>query len=134
MENKYYTPKKEELSIGFELEIENLNKEGSGSWCDEKIPYGACIDQLFEDDSLDIRVKYLDQKDLLELGWSEHPKSTEFTVEAGFWRVRIVNKGEIELDYEDNVDWEASFTLYKCKVKNKSEMRKLMHMLNIKKD
>lgn len=130
MENKYYTPKKEEISIGFELEIENLNKEGSGSWCDEKISYGACIDQLFEDDSLDIRVKYLDQKDLLELGWKyEKDNGTYETSVDDVLVLHYFTEGRgWYVGYSEN---ESQFG-FGGWVKNKSEMHKLMDMLDIK--
>lgn len=160
MENKYYTPELSEFHIEFEYETYNMSagfvvtdfSDGEYSytetntptekmWFKEKLRLPTMPLDTWSDlkeinkriDESRVRVKYLDQKDLLELGWVEHLKSTEFTVEDGFWRVRIVNEGEIELDYKDNVDWKAGFILYKCRVKNKSEMRKLMEMLNIKK-
>lgn len=86
MENKYYTPKIEEFHVGFEYQYAKNFMDGTvktkeefdnATWIDETLivnnalPY---IERALNGTNASsgfcgIRVKYLDQEDLDELGW-----------------------------------------------------------------
>ena len=141
MDNKYYTPSKEELHIGFEFEEEfknpNWHKLANPSqdiyeFVKLKLDTSHSISRIIQKIKTDkVRVKFLDESDLEELGWNVHEKGIEKKVVGGEWRVHYLKLGTLELQYSDDLDWEAGFEIADVKVKNKSEMRKLMEMLNI---
>jgi len=131
--NKYYTPKIEEFHIGFEYEF----KHKSGEW------ETMLINNLTDlDDTLDwdfpegkVRVKYLDKEDIESLGW-----------ELEFYTLSEGNKIEIlrlksfiitsysVLDSKGlTIDISSSGLnrIFRGKVKNKSEFKKLMLQLGI---
>jgi hypothetical protein len=149
MENKYYTPELEEFCIGFEYEVvyednsvykyifgEDLeNSDGFIPWIspDTLLKYLA---------KKNIRVKYLNPEDITECGWISgdlEPKGLVRSSNEYFLNGKFVSYSnyEIRATEQDNeytiydCDWECVF---KGIIKNKSELKKLMQMLNIQTD
>lgn len=133
MTEKYYTPSKEDYCIGLEYEYYVINNNKTNEWVKNILTqHNFSPDDWFYVFNTNNRVKYLDETDLIELGWHIDEKGAAFSIEGGFWMIRIREEGAVDLDYIDNLDWEAGFSIYKCQIKNKTEMKKLMEMLNIK--
>lgn len=151
MENKYYTPEIEEFHVGFEFEV--LNNEGKfyipglakNEWSSIESNFGIFtsvekIQRLILDKQ--IRVKHLDREDIESLGWHKHQK-TYFSFEnkkienhsnEHFLNDKLVLSDSYFLEITDSCiiiqdyDYEV---IFKGTIKNKSELRKLMHQLNI---
>jgi len=134
MKDKYYTPEIEEFHVGFEFE-EWIN----GSWgtdifepdvyCDDRDIYVRGVDK----DT--IRVKYLDKEDIESLGFELK------AIPLG----EDTNEDELGIFRKDTGAFEGTFfldrTLHNCNieffncyfmVKNKSEFKRVLKMLNIK--
>jgi len=148
---KYYTPEIPEFYIGFEYQRFGL-KDGKEYWWDFKFGESPMIllNQKEEcvlissEDLGNCRVKYLDKEDIESLGWvswSNHPK--HFYHPAG---IKKFSDGTIQhnitLRIEDNniiairrysespINFNKFAEFYGI-CKNKSELKKLMQMLNI---
>lgn len=73
--NKYYTPKLEEFHIGFKYEFQYIDHN---DWIKDSLEYNLLydhdLDSVFEETKNGrLRVKYLDQEDIEELGWKIFP-------------------------------------------------------------
>ena len=148
MKDKYYTPTIEEFHVGFEFEV-NYTDEGwvKEIFCSGK---GRNIDSVsklkaflgsakFEEA---YRVKYLDREDIESLGFvgrnpERNNKSSDyFKMKApgtiSYWT-------EIDLDFRwgfkdvsiRGVRGNEDDYLFRGTIKNKSELKKLLKMLNI---
>lgn len=161
-ENKYYTPEIDEFFVGFEFEEWENPAFTNEEWIAKKIEYFTdleyvCIPEV--DKHLEnyvlwtslFRVKHLDKEDLVELGFKyteQYPiildinedlfvkKSTEFedfiiTVKDS--NVNISVKKDILLMAipSDKKYWDL-YCLFSGKIKNKSELIKVLKMLGIK--
>ena len=128
--DKYYTPTIEEFYVGFRCEFKNdmQDNKWKAETCDVdtvSLAY-ACIEDEDDDHpfSETFRVKYLDRKDIEELGWTED--AIMFT------------KGDFSLIYDDTLyihiyeDFakEQAIRFY-GKIKNYNELKKIMEMLEI---
>jgi hypothetical protein len=137
METKYYTPERNEFHEGFIFEA-NYKKEG---WQKEIFGIGersiSSVPQLlyqFLDGAPlegNIRVKLLDREDIESLGWG---KPTEghfgyliYTIKTYELQFFHGTPTFIEIDNSDE-----KFERFIGNVKNKSELQKIMQMLNIK--
>jgi len=79
MENKYYTPEFEELFIGYECEIlknENWYKK-TLSFKYEPFFKKEAVIFIKQDLSTYVRTKYLDESDILSLGWNKEESLKE---------------------------------------------------------
>lgn len=154
-DNKYYTPSIEEFHVGFEYE-----EKSSGIWTkqiyDDISPilnqqiwddHGVPIDTMSEYIKQEIvRIKYLDKLDIEELGF-EHTGGAivknsldEFTIDykdpiGTYDKVSILyTYGSkwcliVQGDYETpHPDWPTRFAGY---IKNKSELKRILKILNI---
>lgn len=138
---KYYTPTLEEIHVG--LECEWQSKIRGEAWNKQVFDVdlvSIAYDTLEHDDieepfSDQFRIKYLDENDLIELGWE-----FDSVVEGDYFYVRgNMIEGNYFLTTQDyrffyinpgaGVKKDESFV---GQVKNKTEMKKLMEMLNIK--
>ena len=129
MEDKYYTPDISELYIGFELEHKNPMQENiwkreivdSDMW---GIAY-CTYEENQEDYPNEIRVRYLDKSDIEELGWDfieyDTAKYKNYYIEFNPEHFTYIYEKRI---YEDLI-------LFRGKIKNKSELKKLMSQLGI---
>lgn len=139
-DNKYYTPELEEFHLGFQYQHKCFNgweddtmpdfsevKDSDGSM-NEWIPW-------YNNDITNFRVKYLDKEDIESLGWEEE-------ISAHF--VLITDKGRYFLDcnfashkFQISTDIqkypnEQTYPIkFNGKIKNKSELKKLMQQLDI---
>lgn len=134
MENKYYTPRPYEFHIGFEFESNYLEKD----WVKKKLiieDIAYFFDSYILDASaLEFRVKYLDKEDIESLGWEFKNKELGILVNT-----LVFNKKKYSLHYERgnygiyiliNDDY-SDYRHFSGTIKNKSELKKLMQMLNI---
>ncbi len=145
MENKYYTPVIEEFHVGFEFEMDDT----WGGWMPltltEKLLKNPSVSLGSGNDRtnyyLRTRVKYLDVDDIKELGWVIFPRyawiSTFEDLEENGASFSMKDKegDEVQLYYNNKdliviYDWRPDH-LFQGKIKNKSELKKVMQMLNI---
>ena len=145
MENKYYTPSIEEFFVGFECEWQSkIRRE---SWnkqiCDVdliNIAYDSFehsdIEEPFNEQ---FRVKYLDSSDIEELGF----KLAFSDIGIECWKLgNFELRTDVDLGaYIDSGNLYSIFynpygKQYNCVfsgiIKNKSELKKVLNMLNIK--
>lgn len=125
MEAKYYTPTIEEFHVGFEYETNYLSKDWEKRTV--KIDDAAWFFDTYYKDatSLEFRVKLLDREDIESLGWNPD-KISEFI------------KGKHSLNICLNTihiyvpgDYDGEEPHFNGKIKNKSELKKLMVQLGI---
>lgn len=159
--SKYYRPNKEDFHIGFEYEWCHNSAIDSNDWqkssITEKDFIGGhpFIQEL--QGFLDCRVKYLDRKDIEELGW-EYIKTIHSVVDQFRFDGKTVDDGtvfyfvlslgeEIVSDKEDDkvpyiwVDvmeevegishYTQIYPIFHGIIKNKSELRKVMYQLKV---
>ena len=127
MENKYYLPKIEELHIGFECEIDQSEINKNFKWCEyvigtdyENITIARAISEVNKNG---IRVKYLDRQDIESFGFKlfeNMPSRFHY------------NKYELDVDYLNviRIEYDCNY-IFKGKIKNKSELKKLLIQLEI---
>ena len=134
--NKYYTPEIEEFCVGFEFEVNHKRRDGGGNrdWCKEKFRMSQedvrFTKYLLENEPDNIRVKYLDKQDIEECGlvlW-------QIPCDSFDWEFYIshndVSIGSVTFNDDASVsELELFGTLFH--VKNKTELKKLLKMLNI---
>jgi len=141
MEAQYYQPKIEEFHIGFEYEFKSNSDYGYHSkhdckeWTEQRYVGGACdegdetycIKMAIEGDNCEVRVKCLDEQDIIDLGWHENLKHNKdgflFCIERIESKVLITQVGTAALK-QDAV-------LFFGNIKNKSELKRIMQMLKI---
>lgn len=148
MENKYYTPSIEEFYIGFEYQIldedeneENLVYQWREVGAEEIWELEDAADILEHKDN--IRIKYLDQSDLEELGFKYYTyfrdggtsvfRTSNKEYELHFYRTNSIldidpNKIKI-IRHHDNPSLKGQ--IFIGNIKNKSELKKLLKQLNI---
>ena len=148
MESKYYTPKIEEFHVGFEYEFMPLEtSENYKTYDFPKYPSNATYIKYDTKNSLEvielflkekqIRVKFLDQKDIESLGFIMSIDSPDFDLfQLGkypsykcFFHVNL--KGNRTEDFNCILKIKDQIC-FKGTIRNKSELKKLMQMLNIK--
>lgn len=127
MKNKYYTPTLNEFFDGFEYECFDL------VW--NKTTFDFRDLEVIDDEIREgkIRVKHLDIQDIESLGWEiskiqRNPKTTCFEKSDTAFRFVL----EIDID-SVKIDAYLDFKIpmFIGSVKNKSELYKLMQMLNL---
>lgn len=137
---RYYVPDIEEFHVGFEYERmngENWEKDEIGIWDIISSPHGDYENEMEEiNRSLrSVRVKYLDSVDIEDLGWKPFLNSTnEYFINASlgeqYQLIRYKDKWIIEyIDHTD--DHDKVERLFKGKIKNKSELKKIMNQIEI---
>lgn len=127
--DKYYTPTIEEFHHGF---IVQTNWDNDGNWKDDIYDnnHGTC--DLAEQLNM-FRVKYLDREDVESCGWKyiEVPDAP-FTSD-NYYSYKDVIEFRMRLSGVTTIYSEDSDASYFIGgIKNKSELKKLMSMLNIK--
>lgn len=132
---KYYTPDATEFHIGFEYEFNSILEDRhskNSKWVKDfydfykRYELDEPLDFILQGiESKNIRVKYLDEEDIIDLGWRISHKLINYIFEFG--------------EYEFVIDWEtqkirisnAGMTVFAGFVNNKSELKKLMKQLEI---
>jgi hypothetical protein len=145
--NKYYTPTIDEFHVGFEYEIKK-----ESSWFVKHYNQGSLVDIYYNyNDDLDsidfnentIRVKYLDQKDIESLGfiYDEHYcEGSQFykhiNIGDSFTRFIVLDLFDNKITITKLMDYSKTsringIKLFQGKIKNKSELVKLLKQLGI---
>jgi hypothetical protein len=142
MEAQYYVPKISEFHFGFEYEFKSDNNCGyhskhdckewtsqvfSAGSCSEENSEIECIEMAINKQDCDVRVKCLDEQDIIDLGWHDnlmHDKDGFlFCIEQIENKVLITQIGTAALKQD--------IALYFGNIKNKSELKRIMQMLKI---
>jgi hypothetical protein len=133
MKEKYYTPEIEEFYVGFEYEYKNST---TGDW--QKEIFNRGIGFAPNPTVKDCRVKYLDRDDIESLGFFV---ATTSGMEAAYGKRDDKNELRFILreKYHNNtIQIErvlyynaGKTTLFEGKIKNKSELKKLLKQLGI---
>jgi hypothetical protein len=124
-ENKYYTPSIDEFHVGFKYQ----ELDSNDVWVD-KVFYSLLLDFNINY----VRVKYLDKEDIESLGWK---LIFEEVKQYSHWCQ--FKKGKIELHVQLNEKYFPRLLNMngdyignlRIKIKNKSELKKLINQLNI---
>jgi len=139
MESQYYFPTIDEFFCGFECEIKGKNES---NW--SKLVLGKdAIWHLFtnleylEQATEQIRVKHLDRQDIEECGWERDSTSSDWSAfnlksEAKYNHCLTIDVGSKKEIGKNIVIFNNEGTIFKGAIRNKSELKKLMQMLNIK--
>lgn len=155
-ESKYYTPDISEFYVGFEFEED---VQGNNLWTkyfltrnDLKNLEYATTNEF--DDILNnlkkeqVRVKYLDEKDILSLGfefdktnkmrywykWEQYNERIQEDKSYRYWNLYLVHDPDENLIKvtADISDGNQDEKFFEGIIKNKSELKKLLEQLNIK--
>lgn len=145
-ENKYYVPEIEEFCVGFECEMINSSHHIYFEWekCKFKEDFSCelsedyCFEYLFSDlKNKNIRVKYLDKEDIESLGFTLHykPHNKKFYFKNQDEKIGITLRKDFYNDGFCNAHIyelrEPISTLFSGKIKNKTELIKLLKQLDI---
>lgn len=144
--DKYYVPSAEEFYIGFEYEIltpnpqNDLGLKEEGVYIKVKFPdpfVGYRIDKI-----KNVRVKYLDREDLESFEW-KYQASAEWEGDL-FWMKGVYGVCDIMYNYKTHkmivciledfksfAGGDVSTTIFCGTIKNKSELSRIIKMLNI---
>lgn len=140
MEAKYYTPKIEEFHVGFSFEFKHRDYPYSGwikydtpefNWELEDCPIG-------KKDLSEYRVKYLDESDIVAEGWEKisegvfsirNSSNISVIMSLGIGKENwiILEKSSYEGGQEEE------YRKFVGTIRNKSELKKVMEMVGIKK-
>lgn len=128
--DKYYTPEIEEFHVGFEYDkLDPISKK----WKETIIKHGVDIRyKEVEIRSETVRVKYLDNADIksLDFEYSVHSYGGNYVkdnYEISWWW----NKEGIQIKELSGKDF-GNKLIFTGKIKNKSELKKLLKQLKIK--
>lgn len=142
-DSKYYIPTIDEFHVGFECEINYLVKPWLGirEWVkylfDGRSDSFDWIRLQLESESSNIRVKCLDRRDILELGWRDAPSeipNLAWVINDLEWLLQRDSNNTFTIRTYKASGMNKSFDI-RCSmisIKNKSELKKLMKQLNIK--
>ncbi len=120
MESQYYFPTIDEFHSGFEYQIKNAD------WDNKIVVLDTMLDAIeYHLKSGVIRVKSLDRQDIEECGWTQRDHDT-YDIEGYAL--------EFDSEYKTFIyhTGPRHGTVFKGTIRNKSELVKLMQMLNIK--
>lgn len=146
--SKYYTPEIEEFSINFEFETRTICKKTKEErWKHNRIELNEYVHKVTDlDENMtvvfinpmefiylnlrdgNIRVKYLDRQDIEELGWTNYEPPHEYNHKwiLGNYELNVWFNNEIPVVRITNYP-----LFFQGKIKNKSELKKLMQQLGI---
>lgn len=140
--SKYYTPSIEEFHVGFEYEYSgNKGKEWDADSIENLYDFEDLIDDIRYGD---IRVKYLDKEDIESLGFVllkaacsdlffyEFELKTRWNYNLKFYNY-IIPETELvpEQEIYSIVVKREDLTVFHGKIKNKSELKRLLKQLGI---
>jgi len=120
--NKYYTPDISEFHIGFEYEFQNTSRYAwKPNVIDESNITPVIKDIQRGNTDYNYRVKYLDVADIESLGFKQYYEQYQF----------IKGNAIIVLKSDKSILIESGMNKFYGKIKNKSELKKLLIQLNI---
>ena len=144
--NKYYIPEIEEFYVGFEYERfvpkSNTTEEECWNKLSMSVNYLSLNDIDYEIIEKEIRVKYLDQEDIENLGWTidEVHKDKEQKLYFKdnivlYYRYKtkklgVFTKNFLKNDYYSKYNKDPH-SIHSITIKNKSEFKKLLKQLQI---
>ena len=120
MENKYYVPDISEFHVGFEYELRQAD-----IWNKDKVRQNDCFSDLQGEG---IRIKYLDRDDIVQLGWEWSDFHGNFQIKRdidSYWVIEPIPDNKISITLA------GYYIVFVGRINNKSELRKLMSMLDI---
>ena len=142
MEAQYYVPKISEFHFGFEYEFKSDNNCGyhskhdckewtsqvfSAGSCSEENSEIECIEMAINKQDCDVRVKCLDEQDIIDLGWHDNL----FLDKDGYiYRIEHIN-GKVLIYKIMTAAHKQDMVLFLGNIKNKSELKRIMQMLKI---
>lgn len=140
MEAEYYTPELDEFHVGFEYQYMTNNCMGIlddtlGEWVTEEFSCSVGGDGESELRDIEwllgkqgIRVKHLDRKDIESLGWKDIEDNFFELFNNGLIHKILLVNGNVWIYFKQNVGNEkiVDKTLFFGKIKNKSELKKIM--------
>lgn len=146
MGKKYYTPQLSEFCHELEFEfLEPFYESGTErKWTTFKMYSGRLSALAIQHNCIsiggftikdeNIRVKYLDEEDLIELGWQK--KNNEYWMQ-GYVLTGQLQYQNVTIEYEQSDAPMGEWTKWRDikfdgKIKNKAELKKIMRMLDIK--
>lgn len=135
----YYTPRLEEFHLGFELEakkgsglVNDVYYEDGQEWKKTVVQHGDFFTTLNPEH---IRVKYLDREGIEDLEWSyegipnSYERNNYILSEFGDTKIFAI---KIQTTYvKHTVSFFKTDVLFEGRIKNKSELRRLMIQLGI---
>ena len=124
MENKYYTPDISEFHIGFEYEWKPKDEDDYG-YVKDKYCIQDQFDEMYINNEIDFRVKYLTKEDIESLGFEQ--QSLQYQYKKNWYR--LINRCE-ENQYIIE-DGRYQDQIFVGTIKNKSELKRLLKQLNI---
>ena len=159
MESKFYTPKIEELCIGFECEIDQSEINKNFKWCEytigadyENITIARAISEVNRNG---IRVKYLDSSDIESLGFKKSNKNSwcgykdyflgninpeypyflfatiHVPIRDDMYKILVHRYYSEDEPIDEDDNYREPTCVYVGKIKNKSELSQLLKRLNI---
>ena len=124
---KYYTPSIEEFFVGFEYEEEDDLEDNV--WIKRTLDFNYDWLEIHKDFADNKRVKYLDSSDIEELGFVKTKYCSVPCYEKDCWRIFWFEGNMISIEKFYKEEKEQYF---RGRIKNKSELKKVLNMLNIK--
>lgn len=130
MKNKYYTPSIEEFHVGFECEEFVSNK-----WKKLLITQFCDLDLIeceIEQDTNNVRVKYLDREDIESLGFVFLKSTSKTLIQYSlgtYLLYEIKNTNSIRI--KEIIDVGETAILFHGTIKNKSELKRVLQQLGI---
>lgn len=138
MNDKYYTPEIEEFHVGFEFEISVLNDNATKHiWIGQTFKGEETRTYFTEElEKKDIRVKYLDREDIESLGFKmpmpEGEGLPNFYINYDLSCSMMFSNNKDVLCRLDMLNSKHKMkTSYIGKIKNKSELKRLLKQLGI---
>lgn len=125
MENKYYTPEDNEFHIGFEYESGNkATLENITEWFEEVIEDKIDLFSVFDDYTV-VRVKYLDEQDILDCGF-EYTNDKRDLVKNNI-RLRPYIGGVFKIP--ELTIYKNSERIFSGQIRNKSKFKEILKIV-----
>lgn len=133
--DKYYTPDISEFHVGFEYETMYL--QDYDTWKKEILleDDAGYFHSIYFGDAVptEFRVKYLDKEDIESLGWKGQESNSVYFTKDNYRLVHWITSDGRDINIFEKYDGgtQEECLIRKAKVKNKSELIKLLKQLKI---
>lgn len=139
-DKKYYVPELEEFCVGFEFEVlknktwENISLSDWAN-CEGTDANYECLNDISHGiENGKIRVKYLCREDIESLGWEKKEYTSMGRRQYSFGKEYDLSVNYLEVGGNVRIFWNRPndrLVIFDGKLKNKTELKKLMKMLGI---
>lgn len=153
MEKSYYIPEIEEFHVGFEFELTNMSVGGlvldfsedyieetslvpvyekrvlSKEWINSYNPEGALeyIDVMIDFNR--VRVKYLDEEDVIELGMEKVERGfVKYLPDGTYFHLYFRENRRVKIHHQLT---SGLYPVFRGVVKNKSELKRVLKMIEV---